>query len=237
MRRFRITIQFLLLYIGFQLVAFDSKAQVGNDIGNYFSDLFDVKIFRETFSIDIVNNRFVGETNGVKQFWKLSGVNLSLMHQFELDWFYFATGIRYSQNRFKNTGWFNTTFGEEGRTSVFENLPDTIVRQNSRFVANYIELPIEIRIRDYDEYWIGVTRYTLGCVIGYNVSSFEHWTQGNLRFKEYNFAPLNKYRVGIYARYGRKFWGIYAGYYFTPLFNSPNSSKLRIFNFGLNIAI
>lgn len=237
MRRFRNTSLLFFVWLGFQLVVFDSKAQWRDD---FTRQLFGADIFREYLSIDIVNNRFVGETNGVRQFWKLSGVNVSLLFQYDItgsDLFYVASGIRYSHNRFKNTGWFNTDISGEMRTSVFENLPDSVVRQNSRFVASYIELPVEFRIREQDMEWFGATRFTLGCVLGYNVFSFEHWVQGGSRYKEYNFAELNKFRFGIYARFGRRFWGIYAGYYFTPLFANPGSSKLNILNFGLNIAI
>jgi hypothetical protein len=191
--------------------------------------------FRDVLSFDITHNRFMGDLNGVEQLWNSIGLNINSMRDIPLgssEMFSFALGTRFAFNNFRNTGVMNII--DSTSTTQLMVLPDSISRDKYKFTTNFFEIPFELRFRY--EGPDRMIRFSLGGVIGWRMRAFEHWTNGNLRFKEYNFPDINRFRYGVFARVGFKHMAIYAGYYLQPIFKNSGSSNLNILNFGLNIA-
>jgi hypothetical protein len=189
----------------------------------------------DNLSFDITHNRFVGELNNVQQLWNSIGLNINSMRDMpfsSVSMFSFAYGVRFSFNNFRNNGFMQIV--DSTSTTQLMVLPDSVSRDKYKFTTNYFEIPLELRFR-----YVGpdrMIRFSLGGVIGWRMRAFEHWTNGNLRYKEYNFPDINRFRYGIFARVGFKHVGLYAGYYLQPMFKNEGSSKLNILNFGINIA-
>lgn len=204
---------------------FGTNSHLFDDEDNSFDNL----------SFDITHNRFVGEINGVDQLWNSLGLNINSMRDIpfsDVSMFSIAYGIRFAFNNFRNNGVMHVV--DSTSTTHLMLLPDSISRDKYKFTTNFFEIPLELRFRyDGPDRMI---RISLGGVIGWRMRAFEHWTNGSLRYKEYNFPDINRFRYGVFARVGFKHVGLYAGYYFQPMFKNPGSSKLNILNFGINIA-
>jgi len=211
-----------------------SQGQTISDLESAMEDFRDAEIFTENFSLDITHNQFLGDINGTDAKWNSIGLNLGFMSDkaFGVSDFSFAYGFRFAFNNFRNNGYLNIV--DSLSATQLEALPEEVSRDKYKFTTNFFELPLELRFRhDGADRMI---RFTLGGVIGWRMRVFEHWTDGDLRYKEYNYADVNKFRYGAFARLGFKNIGLYAGYYFTPIFKNSESSTLNILNFGLNIA-
>jgi hypothetical protein len=195
----------------------------------------DVYYFQESLSLDITHNRFLGDINQIQQYWNSIGVNVNSMRDIPLgvnSMFSVAIGVRFAFNNFRNNGVMHII--DTTQNTQLHVLADSISRDRYKFTTNYFELPLEIRFRH--EGPDRMIRFSLGGVIGWRMRAFEHWTNGNLRFKEYNYPDINRFRYGVFARVGFKHMAIYAGYYLQPIFKNSGSSNLNILNFGLNIA-
>lgn len=206
------------------------KIGMGND-----DDDDDEYEFRDVFSVDITHNRFLGDLNGTEATWNSIGVNINSMSDrpfSETSNFSIGYGIRFAFNNFRSNGIMNIV-DSIGATQL-SVLPDSISRDKYKFANNFFEIPLELRYRY--EGPNRMIRFSLGGVIGFRMRVFEHWTNGDLRYKEYNYPDVNKFRYGVFARAGFKHVAIYAGYYFMPVFKNAMSSELNVLNFGLSIA-
>jgi hypothetical protein len=189
----------------------------------------------DNLSFDITHNRFMGDINGVDQLWNSIGLNINSMRDIpfgEESMFSVAFGFRFAFNNFRNNGFMHIV--DSTSTTQLMILPEGVARDKYKFTTNYFEIPVELRFRYQGPE--RMFRFSLGGVIGFRMRAFEHWTNGDLRYKEYNYPDINKFRYGVFARVGFKHLGIYAGYYLQPMFKNAGSSKLNILNFGLNIA-
>lgn len=214
------------------------KAQVSEDISRWFDRTFsDFELFRENLTIDLTYNHLIGETNGVKQRLSSNGVNLGVMFNADLfkkkdARFILGYGIRYSINVFRNNGALsiNDSLGTT-QLAVYDGV---LARSSYSFTHRFVEVPIEFRLRYYGDL---TTRYTFGFVIGLNTHMVEQARIGASPFFQGDYPDANFLRYGFFVRGGIKRIGLYAGYYLNPIFKNPNSSKLNIFNVGLNFAL
>ena len=206
------------------------KLGVGGESG--FDD--ELASSSDLFSVDITHNRFLGDLNGTQAKWNSIGVNINLMSDKVIGESIFSIGygIRFAFNNFRNNGMMNIV-DSLGATQLML-LPEGVSRDKYKFANNFFEIPLELRFRF--EGADRTIRFSIGGVVGWRMRVFEHWTNGDFRYKEYNYPDVNKFRYGVFARLGFKHVGLYAGYYLNPVFNNANSSQLNVLNFGLNIA-
>lgn len=189
----------------------------------------------DNLSFDITHNRLQGDLNGTQAKWNSIGVNINFMSDkpfSETSNFSVAYGFRLAFNNFRSNGLMNIV-DSIGATQL-TLLPDSVSRDKYKFANNFFEIPLELRFRY--EGPNRMIRFSLGGVIGWRMRVFEHWTNGDQRYKEYNYPDANKFRYGVFARVGFKHVGLYAGYYLNPVFKNVMSSELNVLNFGLNIA-
>jgi len=228
-----------LLLVLFLAINLNSIAQDGGwrdklGVGGESSFDDELSSSSDLFSVDITHNRFLGDLNGTQAKWNSIGVNINLMSDKVIGESIFSIGygIRFAFNNFRNDGMMNIV-DSLGATQLML-LPDGVSRDKYKFANNFFEIPLELRFRF--EGADRTIRFSLGGVVGWRMRVFEHWTNGDLRYKEYNYPDVNKFRYGVFARLGFKHVGLYAGYYLNPVFNNVNSSQLNVLNFGLNIA-
>lgn len=217
-----------------------SFAQVGRDIGEAFDNTFGgIEWLRENFSLDITHNSLVGETSGVKQSWTSIAYNFGVMMNWDIIYrrttkFTIGYGLRLGNNIFRNDGSFN--FFDSINATRFQIYNGETVRKSYKVVMRFIEIPIEFRWRSYVS-GLGITRFTLGGVLGFRTRFFEKSRFENTTFEQPNFPDVNRVRFGVFGRIGLRRIGLFAGYYFTPLFQNPSSSKLNVLSIGLNFSI
>lgn len=227
-----------ILLVTILLSSLTSTSQVLEDFSRWFRQGFeDVELFRESVSLDLTYNHLTGETNGVKQKITSNGLHIGVMFNKKLfskkdARFLLGYGLRYSVNVFRNNGAL-TIVDSLGATqlAVYDG---TEVRSSYSFTHRFIELPLELRLR-----YLGypTTRFTLGFVVGINTHLVEQARIGAAPYFQANYPDANAIRYGLFIRAGIKRVGIYAGYYLNPIFGNTNSSKLNIFNVGLNFAL
>jgi hypothetical protein len=83
----------------------------------------------------------------------------------------------------------------------------------------------------------GVIRFSLGALIGVRERIVERARIEASPFVQDAYPDANSFRYGMFIRLGIKSIAIYAGYYITPMFKSPSSSKLNILSIGINLAL
>ncbi len=227
---------FILVFISSSTFVFAQddawREKLGLGSGNIATSDYE---FTDNLSFDITHNRLLGDLNGTEATWNSIGVNINSMSDrpfSETSNFSIGYGIRFAFNNFRSNGIMNI-IDSIGATQL-SVLPDSISRDKYKFVNNFFEIPLEFRYRY--EGPNRMIRFSLGGVIGWRMRVFEHWTNGDQRFKEYNYPDANKFRYGVFARAGFRHVSIYAGYYFVPVFKNAMSSELNVLNFGLNIA-
>lgn len=234
---FRNNIKYLLV-VFLTLSPLAGKSQLSEDISRWFERSFrDFELFRESISLDLTYNHLIGETNGVKQKISSNGLNIGVMFNIELfskkdARFFLGYGMRYSINVFRNDGalTINDSLGIT-QLAVYDG---ALARSSYSFTHRYVEVPIEFRMRYYGYF---TSRYTFGFVIGLNTHMVEQARIGKSPFFQGDYPDANFFRYGIFVRGGIKRIGLYAGYYLNPIFKNPNSSRLNIFNVGLNFAL
>lgn len=217
-----------------------SFSQVGRDIEEAYNNTFGgIEWFRENFSLDVTYNSLVGEKSGVKQSWTSIGYNFGLMMNWDIIYrrttkFTIGYGLRFANNVFRNDG--SLDFSDSLNATRFQIYNGEAARKSYKIVMRFVELPIEFRWRSYVS-GLGITRFTLGGVLGFRTRFFEKSRFENTTFEQPNFPDVNRVRFGVFGRIGLRRIGLFAGYYFTPVFQNPSSSKLNVLSIGINFAI
>jgi hypothetical protein len=186
--------------------------------------------------VDIVYNDWIGNRNGTRTKWYSIGYNVNLL--FDVPFNHKSTaslgiGISYSHVNLMHNGMLgiNDSLG----TTTLQPLPEGgQTRQMGKFVANYIEIPVEFRFRSPG---VQHFKFHLGFKAGIRLNSFEKWRDGDLKFREYNHPDVARFRFGPTVRIGIRNWSIYGAYFFSDLFTNGQSSKLNPISLGVSISL
>lgn len=189
--------------------------------------------------VDVLYNDWQGDLSPLNSPWSSIGFNVNLMFDVPftkantvgLGW-----GVAFSHYNNRTKVGFNSNY-TEGSTSTYSlDLQQEIVW--SKFNANYIEIPLELRFRTrgYQHF-----KFFVGGKIGYQLNAYtktkENIEEKNYKFKNYNFPDRNPLRYGLTARVGIRNWSVYAAYHFSDLFTHENSVKLSPITAGISIAL
>ena len=125
-------------------------------------------------------------------------------------------------------------------TYVLEDLePGTYLK--NRFGLEYADLALELRYRsranNKGRYW----RLYVGGLAGYKVDSYSYFQSQTQRVKYYNIEGFNRFRYGVYAKFGRGPVNLYGYYGLSPLVTSgvlsPAWNEVTTANLGLSITL
>ena len=189
--------------------------------------------------VDVLYNDWQGDIEPLNSPYTSIGFNVNLMFDVPftkantvgLGW-----GFAFSHYNNRTTVGFNSNY-TEGSTSTYDLSLQEDVKW-SKFNANYIEIPVELRFRTrgYQHF-----KFFLGGKIGYQLNAYtktKETIEGkNYKFKSYNFPDRSPLRYGVTARIGIRNWSLYAAYYFTPFFTHENSVNLTPLTAGVSIAL
>lgn len=189
--------------------------------------------------VDVVYNDWHGDKDYLSSPATSIGFNTSLMFDVVLaksNTLSFGWGIGFSHYSNKTALQFTRDF--TNNTTVISDFPVGNEPKSSKFGANYLEIPLEIRFRTkgYKHF-----KFMIGGKIGYQLNSFSKETirvdGKNFSTKEYNFADSNPLRYGATVRVGIRNWAIYGAYYFSPLFTGDGSADLTPISLGVSISL
>ncbi|SFT63871.1 Outer membrane protein beta-barrel domain-containing protein [Lishizhenia tianjinensis] len=189
--------------------------------------------------VDILYNDWQGDRSPLKSPWSSIGFNVNVMfdvpftkaNTIGLGW-----GVAFSHYNNRTPIGFESNYTEGSTTTfplIFPNNLDW-----SKYNANYIEIPLELRFRTkgYQHF-----KFFVGGKIGYQLNAYtktKETIQGkSYKFKNYNFPDRNPRRYGLTARVGIRNWSVYAAYYFSGLFTHENSVQLSPITAGISIAL
>jgi hypothetical protein len=191
----------------------------------------------DRFNTDFFYNTWLGDANGVTTKFYAIGHNINLM--FDLPFskksrFGLGIGFGYSHFNIRNNGEF-VFVNEPGLTTYSSQLtPYTgAKRWINRTVFNFVEIPIELRIRANKER--GKWKFYPGFKVGFMVENYMKWRISNNEFKSFNFPDLNRLHYGPTLRIGRDNIFLFGYYDMTYLFTHENSSKLQLVGAGISI--
>jgi hypothetical protein len=189
--------------------------------------------------MDIVYNDFYGDRDYFSSPWQSIGFNASLMFDVVLtqgNTMSFGWGIGYSH--FSNYSKLQFTRDLINKSTLVSEFPAGTEPKSSKFGANYIEIPLELRFRTKGHSHF---KFMIGGKIGYQLNAFSKETERidgkKYSTKEYGFADSNPLRYGATVRIGIRNWAIYGAYYFSPLFTNKASADLTPISVGVTVSL
>lgn len=190
----------------------------------------------DRFNTDVFFNSWLGETNNVKtKFYSIGhGINLMFDIPFsKTSRFGMGIGFGYTHFSVRHDGEFSffdeESIGEFSRLNLY-NGPNRWV---NRTVFNFLEVPVEFRIRSQQER--GKWKFYPGFKVGFMVENYSKWRIENLKFKAFNFPDLNRLHYGPTLRIGRDNIFLFGAYDMTNIFTHEASNKLQLFSAGISI--
>jgi len=190
----------------------------------------------DRFIIDVCYNDWVGDRAGTKTNWYSIGYNLNFFFDIPFNKKSTASlgiGASYSHVNLMHNGILNIndSIGTTTLSPLIDGAPN---RKMNKFVANYIEIPVEFRFRSpgYKHF-----KFHIGVKAGVRISSFERWKEGGNLYKEFNHPDISRFRYGATVRIGIRNWSLYGAYFISDLFNNSGSSKLNPFSLGVSISL
>lgn len=188
---------------------------------------------------DVVYNDWRGDRDYFDSPPTSIGFNTSLMFDVILtkgNTMSFGWGIGYSH--YSNRSKLQFTRDLVNNTTLVSEFPIGSEPKSSKFGANYLEIPLELRFRTKGHKHF---KFMLGGKIGYQLNAFSKETVRidgrKYSSKQYNFADSNSLRYGATVRVGIRNWAIYGAYYFSPLFTGDGSADLTPMELGISISL
>ncbi|PWH85574.1 porin family protein [Brumimicrobium oceani] len=188
---------------------------------------------------DLVYNDWYGDKDYFDSPPSSIGFNAALMFDVILtkaNTMSFGWGIAYSH--FSNRSQVKFSRDLVNNTTLISDYLPGFEPKSTKFGANYIEIPLELRFRTkgYKHF-----KFMIGGKIGYQLNAFskETFRIDGKRYstKEYNFADSNPLRYGATVRIGIRNWAIYGAYYFSPLFTDSGSADLTPISMGISVSL
>ncbi|PLX10762.1 MAG: hypothetical protein C0594_04410 [Marinilabiliales bacterium] len=153
----------------------------------------------------------------------------------------FAAGAGFSANNLYTNGY--PQLDSIGATHL-DLFPDSISYSNNKIIANYFEIPLELRYRTIPDNKGRSFKLNVGVKGGYLFQSHTKYDGDEFRpgkpneqvkFKEYRIKNLLNYRYGPYIRIGYGKMSVSASYTMTNLFVENKGPVFRYYSIGLSI--
>jgi hypothetical protein len=189
--------------------------------------------------VDVVYNDWHGDREFFSSPWNSIGFNISLLFDKVLtpaNTLSFGYGLAFSHYNNRTR-----LFLERNTTDNFTELipfPELDNTLRYKFTANYLEIPLELRIRTKGRSHF---KWIIGGTVGYQLNSFTQrvfeLNGTTYRNRIAGFPDNNDWRLGATMRLGVRNYAFYAAYYFTPLFTSEKSVNLTPFSLGVSFSL
>lgn len=200
-----------------------------------------------SFLVDIGINRGISSAENFKQaFWGSRTLNLYYQYplRFGRSKFSFNPGVGVSLERFKLKNKFslNPIKDTEGTYSLYN--ADTVFSgvKKSMIVANYFEIPLELRFDSKPEDVATSFNFAIGARAGIlfdGLTKVAYKEDGEKKvLKNKQNHGLNPIRYGVYTRIGVGGFNLFFMYNLSPLFEKdkgPDKTTMNTFTTGISI--
>jgi hypothetical protein len=129
--------------------------------------------------------------------------------------------------------------------TYFKPVPGGYEYTKNKFTVCYIDVPLEINYVSMPDKRMRNIRLSIGGRFGYMISNYIKYTGEDFRnastkvvkFKEFRFDNVMKYRYGIYVRFVYGKIGLVANYSLSPLFEKDKGPEFIPFTYGFSFSI
>jgi hypothetical protein len=193
----------------------------------------------DRFYSDFHYNSWLGDKNGVETKYYSIGHGLSLMFDIpfsKTSRFGLGIGLGYTHFNIRHDGIFNFSDSLSLNQEKYTNLSvyQGTDRWINRTAFNFIEIPVEFRIRSRKER--PKFKFYPGFKVGYLAGMYHKWRVNDKKYKEFNFPDQQKLHYGPTVRIGVSNIMLFGYYDLTMLFENPQSNKLQLFSAGISIS-
>lgn len=202
---------------------------------------YDAKMLRkyDRFIVDVVYNDWFGDRKSFSGPWYSIGVNTQLMFDVvlrESNTVSFGWGIGWSHVNNISSELLERDF--VNNATYLTSFPSGDEPSHYKFVANYLEIPLELRFRSagYNHF-----KFMMGAKIGVQLNAYDQYREQEsgttIRMREYGFADNSLLRYGAIARMGFRNYAIFGELFFSNLFSNRESAQLLPFSLGVSISL
>lgn len=171
--------------------------------------------------------------NGISQKPYSLGGNAYLMWDYPFGYgpFSFAVGAGFSTHDVHTNG--KITYSIDGKYTSF--VPITTKYKTNKFSCNYMEVPIELRIRTRGEKSF---KLAIGGKIGYAYNVHTKYEDVDGKIKVYKIKNIDPLRYGVTFRIGYNKFNIQAFYALSELFKKGNGEpKMTPYSIGVGLLL
>ena len=197
----------------------------------------DPKYREDQFYLSLSYNLMQGKPPSYSQNSLSTGFTLGFLRDMpvnEARTYAIAVGLGYSYNNIKH----NLFVSEINNDPVYNVVPEGSFDKN-KLVLHYLELPIELRWRNSNEYSHKFWRVYTGFKVSYLMNDRSQFESSEGRVWVRRNPDMNKFILGAYLAAGWNTWNFYAYYGITPIYGPDANNdkgvdiKLNSLNIGL----
>jgi hypothetical protein len=202
---------------------------------------YEAKMLRkyDRLIVDIAYNDWFGDRKSFTSPWNSIGVNAQLMFDVILkpsNTISFGWGIGWSHVNNISDDQLIRDFSQN-KTELVPFLPGDTPFQY-KFVANYIEVPLELRFRSSG--WKHF-KFMMGAKFGFQLNAFDQIKEiengTTIKIREYGFPDRNLFRYGATARMGFRNYSLFGEFFLSNLFRNRESLQVSPFSIGISISL
>lgn len=211
------------LIISVMVGAFGQDTTVVKKKGNSISG----KGFRAYTNINLCS--WLDKPDSIKSYlFKSRGVDVCIRYSFKFgkSRFGIAPGVGFSSYDLSMNGYLDTL----SDSTVIRKVVGSY--KKSKFVANYIEVPVELFYESRNKV---PTRFAIGFKGSYLLSSHSKFKSSQLKMKTYEVPNIMEYRYGVTLQFTYGWFGVSAFYPLNTMFKSDGPG-FTPYTFGITIA-
>jgi hypothetical protein len=204
------------------------------------------KISKDRIAVDFllcnwIHDKSDPRENGLSTKWYSRGINVYFMWDFRIkkSLFSFAPGLGFSSSNIysRHTLGPDTTNGGLMFTPIDEEALGGAVKVN-KISLNYIEIPLEFRIRTRPDKFDNMWKFNIGFKAGIRIDAHTKlrikYDSGPKIFKEKIYPDFSLLRVGPTIRIGYSCFNIYGFYSLLSAFKTDRGPKVNEWNVGIS---
>ncbi len=195
-----------------------------------------VKEYHDFIIIELHNDLFLETVQGMDIRPWSPGINVSVMPEIVLgeSVFSLASGIAFSSFNVHLNGNFERDTLTSSGFVRFQPFDDRYSWNKHKVSANYLEVPVEFRIRAGKR---KPFKLTLGAKAGYLVNVHTKTIDEDGKRKFYDVPEINRWRYGVYGRIGFRRLSVYGFYSLSTFLNEGTGVELTPVTLGLSLAM
>lgn len=143
-----------------------------------------------------------------------------------------AYGLGFSWNNVYTNLAYQSDLATEERMSFLLN--DSISYNRNKFVAAYLDIPIELRFRGKPNEDGKFFRMYVGTKVGVRIGNYTKYVTDELKIKEQRLNAASQFRIGLQGRIGYGKWALFGFLPLNTVFEDNSPYEVRSITIGLS---